>query len=164
MSNAFDQSLDFLRQWEGIDSDHEADRGGRTRYGISERAHPDVDIPNLTWEQAVDIYRVNYWGESGANMVGPKLGFCLFDAAVQHGPRTAIKMLQRAVHVPDDGLFGPVTEMAVQQTKVPHLEMLAERAKYYSQIVQNDPSQAVFLGGWYRRLVYAVNYTHAIEA
>lgn len=164
MSRTFDQSLAFVKRWEGIDSDHESDRGGRTRYGISARAHPDVDIPNLTWEQAVDIYRVRYWGESGANQAPPKLAFCLFDAAVQHGPRRAIKLLQQAVNVRADGIYGPVTERAVRETESPHLELLSERGAFYARILSNDPSQQVFAGGWYRRLIHATEFTHEVQS
>ncbi len=156
----FDRALDFLKRWEGVDSSHPADTGGRTRFGISQNAHPDVDVPNLTWEQAKDIYRTRYWGESGANRAPPKLAFVLFDSAVQHGPTQAIKLLQKAVSVADDGIYGPVTERAVESTESPHLEMLAQRGEYYASIIRFNPSQRVFMGGWFRRLIYATEYTH----
>ena len=37
------------------------DSGGQTKYGISKKAYPDLDIPNLTIAQAMEIYRKDYW-------------------------------------------------------------------------------------------------------
>lgn len=159
----FERSLEFVKQWEGIDSDHPNDRGGFTRFGISSRAHPDVDVPSLTWEQAVDIYRTRYWGESGANRAPPDLAFALFDSAVQHGPVQAVRLLQRAVDAKVDGVYGPKTEAAVQACESPGLELLAERAVFYTKLIEGDMSQRVFARGWMRRLTYAAGITFKLQ-
>lgn len=158
----FERCLEFLKPWEGVDSDHPQDRGGRTRFGISQKAHPDVDVPNLTWEKARDIYRVRYWGEAGCERSPPDVAFALFDAAVQHNPRRAIRFLQMGLGITADGIYGPVTERAVRNHPNAALEMMGERGEFYARIVSGRPSQKVFMDGWFRRLVYAVHYLHAL--
>ena len=37
------------------------DKGRETKYGISKKQYPHVDIPSLTLEQARDIYHKDYW-------------------------------------------------------------------------------------------------------
>lgn len=112
---AFDRALDFVLRAEGgaaITNDPD-DPGGLTRYGISKRAHPEVDIENLTREQAAEIYRQEYWLKAGCDKLPEPIAFAVMDAAVNQGPRWAITLLQRAVHVPEDGVLGPKTIEAV---------------------------------------------------
>jgi lysozyme family protein len=59
----FNKSVKIVLQHEGAFSDQAADRGGKTMYGISQRQYPDLDIANLTEEQAREIYRRDYWQE-----------------------------------------------------------------------------------------------------
>jgi lysozyme family protein len=78
----------------------------------------------------------------------------MFDAAVNHGPRRAVILLQRALGVKDDGVFGPKTLAAVQSADEEALcvAMLVKRALFFRAIVNNDASQAIFLKGWLVRL------------
>ena len=48
----FDEAFDTLIGHEGGYSNDPRDPGGETRYGISKRAYPDVNIATLTLEQA----------------------------------------------------------------------------------------------------------------
>lgn len=56
-----------------------------TKYGISAKAHPNVDIENLTLEQAKDLYWREYWVQCGCEMYGWERALCLFDCAVNQG-------------------------------------------------------------------------------
>lgn len=67
-----------------------------TKYGISAQAHPDVDIVNLTIEQAREIYRVQYWQASGANTMPWPLCLAVFDLAVNGGVGRAKQALTEA--------------------------------------------------------------------
>jgi lysozyme family protein len=80
-----------------------------TKYGISAMSYPYLDIKNLTLEQAKEIYRRDFWGRFAALKLADGIQFMLFDAAVNHGPGNAVRMLQRAAYVIDDGHIGPVT-------------------------------------------------------
>ena len=80
-----------------------------------------------------------------------KLGFQLFDAAINHGIGNAIRMLQRAVGVADDGVVGKITLGAINEKTLDDVLVLfnAERLEFYSklktfdtfgQIIMNDPT------------------------
>ncbi len=77
--------MDFVFKWEGGYVNRVDDPGGETRYGISKRAHPDVDIKNLTKDAAMEIYRADYWLKAGCE--GLPWPDCLvqFDTAVNMG-------------------------------------------------------------------------------
>jgi len=62
-----------------------ADPGGLTKYGISKRAYPDLDIANLTLEDAKAIYQRDYWDRCGCDSHGWERALCLFDCAVNQG-------------------------------------------------------------------------------
>lgn len=68
------------------------DPGGETKYGISKRAHPDVDVKNLTVDDAIRLYYDRYWPVA-AGLKFP-LNVCVFDTAVNQGIKRAKKYLQ----------------------------------------------------------------------
>lgn len=80
-----------------------------TKYGISAAAYPGEDIANLTLERAQWLYKRDYWGKAGCDLVPDAMKFDLFDMAVNSGVDRAIKTMQRAVGVEPDGLIGPIT-------------------------------------------------------
>lgn len=80
---------------EGGYVNHPRDPGGETKFGITKASYPNLDIKNLTKEQAVDIYYKNYWLRSGADKLeDPALKAIHFDAAVNHGVGAAKKFLR----------------------------------------------------------------------
>jgi lysozyme family protein len=84
-----------------------------TKYGISAAAFPTLDIKAITLDRARDIYRAKYWAPAGCDQVPEELKFPLFDFAVNSGPGTAARMLQRAVGAEEDGSIGPQTLMSI---------------------------------------------------
>jgi len=110
----FDQAFEKLVGHEGGYVDHPADPGGRTKYGISQRSYPNEDIRNMTLERAKDIYRRDFWWAAGCDTVPDAVKFDLFDMAVNSGVRPAIRTLQKAAGVNDDGVIGPITLQAIQ--------------------------------------------------
>ncbi len=111
----FARSLDLVLQYEGGYSNNSADPGGPTNMGITiatlrawRGRHVDInDVKNLTKAEAGQIYRKNYWGHG--DELPPGLDFAVFDFAVNSGPGTATKYLQKVLGVPADGAIGPVT-------------------------------------------------------
>ncbi len=91
------------------------DPGGLTRWGISQRSYPDLDIRNLTREQAVEIYHRDYWVRLRCDELPDGLALVLFDCAVNQGVEVAARLLQRAADVVQDGHIGPVTLRAVRR-------------------------------------------------
>lgn len=85
-----------------------------TKYGISAAAYPDLDIINLTLNQAKQIYKKDYWDVIRADELPDPIKFCVFDTAVNSGVTTAIKTLQQAVGVKADGAIGKITMEAIK--------------------------------------------------
>ena len=106
---SFDKAFQITVGVEGGYVNDPADPGGETKFGVCKRAHPDIDIKALTLDQAKDIYRRDYWQSASCDSMPERIGHLVFDCAVHHGVKTAIKLLQRALKVADDGEFGPVT-------------------------------------------------------
>lgn len=66
-----------------------ADPGGTTKWGIAQRYHPNIDVAKLTRDQAVDIYRQQYWKPAGCEFMIPPLAVAAFDCAVLQGTERA---------------------------------------------------------------------------
>ena len=109
----FDTAFDKLIQHEGGYSNHAADTGGRTRYGITEAvaraAGFDGEMRDLPLATAKQIYRAQYWTPARCDQLPEALRFDVFDGAVNSGVGQSVKWLQRALGVVDDGVPGPVT-------------------------------------------------------
>lgn len=147
-------------------TNNEADRGGLTKYGISQRAYPNVDIENLTREQAVEILRQDYWLKPGIyRLLDLDLAKALFDFGVHSGQKTAVKALQEAVNelfaegLKVDGILGPITLNAVNRRyqNIKHARALRGylcvlRGKRFIDIVAKDHTQQVSIRGWMARL------------
>lgn len=155
----FDTAFDRLMGHEGGYIDNPADPGGETNWGISKRSYPDVDIKNLTRDQAKEIYRRDFWDRGQMDQFDPAVAFQTFDFAVNSGIETAIRKLQAAAGVADDGHIGPVTVAAIKNRGVNDMIMLltAERIEYQAKLKNSD----TFWRGWMRRnagnLRYAAN-------
>jgi lysozyme family protein len=80
-----------------------------TKYGISAAAYPKLNIAGLTIERAKAIYWQDYWKPVRGDDLGWPLSLAMFDAAVQHDPRDAAMLLQRAIGANPDGDIGPAT-------------------------------------------------------
>ena len=83
------------------------DAGGETNMGVSKREYPDVDIKNLTEQQAVEIYREGYWKANYSQIANQPLADKLFDLGVLFGVGTTVKVLQIVLDLTPDGAFGP---------------------------------------------------------
>ena len=150
----FETALAWIFQAEGGHSDHAADSGGKTAYGISQY-HPAAWADGeVTRREAAAIYKRDYWDGRGCDRLPLPLGVALFDGEVNHRPRTASRLLQSAIGVTVDGYVGPKTAAAARAAN-PAIVLdryLARRAELYQDIVKADSSQAAFIEGWYWRL------------
>jgi lysozyme family protein len=125
------------------------DPGGETRFGISKRAYPDVDILRLTEDEAKAIYRRDYWDKLRPDELPQELAICVFDCAVNMGRDKAIRLLQRACGVAQDGVMGGNTIAAANRLVDPVVRFSAERIIAYTGIRGFD----TFGKGWLRRTV-----------
>ena len=134
------------------------DQGGRTRWGISQRAYPTLDIEHLTRERAETLYHEDYWRPIRGYALPPALALCLFDTAVNHGPVKAVRLLQRALHLEVvDGVIGPVTVSAVKLARPQSgliVRLLSERLNEYEWLARTDPTKhGASLHGWRNRIL-----------
>lgn len=108
------------------------DPGGETQWGISKRAYPSLDIKSLTRDSAVAIYKTDFWDRVHAEQLPSLLRFQTLDFAVNCGIDTAVRKLQAAAGVADDGHWGPATLAAVSKTAPVALtfRFLAEELDY----------------------------------
>ena len=146
----FDQLIDRVLSHEGGYVSDARDPGGETQWGISKRSYPGVDIRSLTRDGAISIYRRDFWNAVHGDKLPRAFVFQALDAAVNHGIGNAVRWMQRAAGVADDGLIGPITLAAVARADVADLVLLftAERLEFYGKLKTFD----TFGRGWTRRV------------
>lgn len=125
--NNFDRAMQFILKWEGGFVDHPSDPGGRTKYGLSQRAYPMLDIINLTLDDADMIYKKDYWMAAGCDKLTWPMSLVVFDTAVNMGVGRAKSFQPKAFNWTD---------------------YLFIRIEYYAKL--NRPE---FIKGWINRVV-----------
>jgi len=145
------RAFDILMEFEGGAKEVSApqDKGGLTKYGISQTAYPELDIKELTPQTALGIYTGDYWNAANCNKLKSELQYIHFDTAVNMGVVTAIKILQEAAGVTIDGVFG--AETLAKSVDVSLVEYLLLRQWRDDDIVIHRRDQIVFMGGWKNR-------------
>lgn len=149
----FDESFDRLLGHEGGLSNHARDKGGLTMFGVTEkvaRAHGyKGKMADLPRETAKEIYRASFWDTVQADAMPEVIRFDLFDGAVNSGPAQAIRWLQRAAGVADDGDVGPFTIAAATNAG----PLLAARYNGHRLAFMADLGNwQDFSRGWARRI------------
>lgn len=146
----FDDAFKRLVSHEGGYVNDSRDPGLETKFGISKRAYPSLDIKALTLAEAKAIYRRDYWDRARCGDLPPGVAFDVFDAAVNSGPGQAIRWLQRAVGVADDGVVGPITLAAVKRLdpEVLQARYTGQRLEFMTRLSGWD----AFGRGWARRI------------
>lgn len=152
----FDIAFDRLMGNEGGYTAGVGDPGGETNWGISKRSYPDLNIKSLTREQAKAIYWHDFWLRIHADELQPAVAFQAFDFAVNSGIETAVRYLQRALGVADDGHWGPVTRAAAAATSECDIVMrfVAARIDFWT-LLSGWPTQGK---GWARRAAKDLRY------
>ncbi|EOS94163.1 glycoside hydrolase family 108 protein [Erwinia tracheiphila] len=153
-SVTFIHAIDYMLTAEGGYVNDPADRGGETKFGISKRSYPALNIAELTQEQASEIYYRDYWLKTGCDRLPAGISLAVFDGAVQHGYKTAIQQLQRALRVADDGIIGARTLAATEaiQPLLLFVRLMNQRSQTYARIIAHSPVQIRFMNGWFNRL------------
>ena len=151
----FDLAFEFVLRMEGGPTNDPHDPGGSTRWGISQKNHPEVDLVTLTKEGAKEIYRREYWDKCGCDRLPPAVAFFLFDMSVNQGVASAVRSLQASVGAQMDGVVGPNTEAAARRLKPDATLCLfaAERAEKYARLVSAEPRLMMYVVGWMRRVM-----------
>ncbi|MDY6979356.1 MAG: glycosyl hydrolase 108 family protein [Pseudomonadota bacterium] len=175
MSERIEQIIDTLIETEGEYVNHPSDRGGPTRWGITEavaRSHGyEGDMRDFPVEMARSIYRHDYYEDPGFARVAAhsqRIAEELTDTGVNMGQGVAVKFLQRALNALNrqgefyadmvvDGYIGSKTLGALYRylqhrgqrgEQVLFGAINALQAERYIAIAENDPDQEDFVYGW----------------
>lgn len=171
MSDSFDKALKFCLEHETVYAKghygdmnfavvecEAGDAGGRTKFGLDEASHPELDLDSLTVEEAGEVYRRHYWERAHCDEMPWPLSQVHFDGAVNCGIGQQTKFLQRAVGVKADGAWGPKTKLAVSDAlaeidaKTLAKHVCDQKETFYVQLAENKPHLRRFLKGWLNRL------------
>lgn len=180
-SQQITREIDKILAREGSEyTNYPADRGGPTKFGITQQALRDfwrttdpVYVERLTEDDARRIYRDLYIHAPGFDAItDPRLFSLVVDSGVQHGTGTATRWLQAALGVTADGVLGAVTRGALENahstilthpdypdSRIPwapdpiYKHVIATRLRHYAQQCVDHPNQLVFLRGWTERMI-----------
>ena len=163
-SPKFEKAFAYVIQNEGGYVFDKNDSGGETKFGITKRSYPSLNIKDLTLEDAKKIYYRDFWQKGKFEEISDDLiATQLFDLSVNLGIRPAVIVLQRALRsvgktVQEDGLMGPETLLATlnSDTRCLLAAIKSEAAGYYRQIAAKNPSKQKFLKGWLNRVYRAI--------
>lgn len=158
----FDEAFKILIGHEGNFTDDRRDNGNwtggkvgvgtlkGTKYGIAANSYPNLDIKNITLDQAKAIYKRDYWDRVKADQLSEMVRFHIFDMAVNSGVTRGIKLLQKSVGITQDGLIGPATLRAAANMNEFNLAMVynANRLEFYTSL----SSWATYGKGWTNRV------------
>ncbi len=124
MSTAFERAYAATHAWEKGWANHPRDPGGATMDGITERVFhaflrsrgaPLRSVRTITEEEKRDIYRRQYWDAVRGEQLPPGIDMAVYDFAVNSGPSRAVRYLQAALGIKQDGAIGEVTLLAANE-------------------------------------------------
>jgi lysozyme family protein len=173
--SSVDDMLAALIKREGGYVDNAFDKGGPTKFGITQqtaRAYGYTgDMRLLPQDRALQIYREQYWIDPkfyDVSLRYQRLAEKLFDTGVNMGPKVATRFLQRALNglnrgasdypdMPEDGQIGQLTLSALDTFKgrrgddgetVLLKALNGQQTVRYLEICERDHGQEEFLYGW----------------
>lgn len=153
----FKKAMEHVLRWEGTDyHDVAGDPGGATKFGISQRSYPNINIKELSPEMAAEIYERDFWLFQEVN--SDEIATFCFDTVVNFGQSFGTKIIQYALRsggrkVTVDGVVGPETLAALNAVDRDRFkkELRARRSFVHAKIALKKPVMIKFLYGWLRR-------------
>ena len=150
--DAFGYCVAFVTELEGGLVDDTADPGGKTNFGIASRYH-GIDVANMSLEDAIRIYRSEYWDKCSCEKMPLGLALMMFDGAVNQGKQRVCEWLQIAIGVPADGVIGERTIWAMRQSDIERLIRMVAGQRALAYMQAPEPQRKRFANGWRNRLV-----------
>ena len=150
-------ALNRLLAHESGYTDHPADPGGPTKFGVTifdyrRYVKPDAtaaDVKGMALDEAKGIYRAKYWATLRCDELPAGLDYAVFDFGVNSGVARAAKTLQRILGVAEDGRIGAITLDAAARAPGATIEHLCDARLAFLQSLKTWP---VFGKGWARRV------------
>ena len=152
----FDTAFNITIKFEGGYVNNKKDSGGETKYGISKKSYPNVDIKNLTLNQAKEIYKKDYWDRfNGDNILSQDIANNIFDTSVNIGVRRAVKLAQKQLGIKSDGILGKVTLKYLNEFDSLYFVDLYKysRIRFYTLLCRIYPKNKIFFFGWVNRVI-----------
>ena len=158
MKSNFEQSIAALLSHEGGFVNHPKDPGGMTNLGVTKTVWEgwtghdttEASMRNLSTSDVTPLYRKKYWDAVQGDALPSGVDYCVFDTAVNSGAGRAIKLLQRAVGVTQDGLLGPNSLAAILVSDVGSL--IDKYCDVRNEFLQSLSTFDTFGKGWTRRI------------
>ena len=147
----FRRALEITLKHEGGET---VDTGGYTKWGISQKAYPGLDIKHMTRSQMEAIYKRDYWNKiKGDQITDQNAAAVLFDYAVNAGVGAAVKAAQTVLGVAVDGGLGPQTLAAINRAGAGFAGRLTKyRVSFYTRLATSNPAKyGKYLAGWLKR-------------
>jgi lysozyme family protein len=165
--------LDTVIAHEGGYVDHPTDPGGKTKYGISQKQYPDLDIKELEIEDAKTIYK-RKGGElasAEANYGKNEFAFKMADIGINTGPQLGTEIMQKSLNffgmeLDEDGKMGDATRTAFNKVIenpdnrkqlmnliIHNQKRFYAGEKFNTKTVSKEKVEA-FGGGWEKRANY----------
>lgn len=151
----FDYGIDFVLRWEvgldkktgklRLDGGLNDDDGSWTKWGIRQAANPNVDVPNLSLSEAIEIYRSKYWNSYSLDNYEIGLSCAMFDSGVNCGPSRMVKWYEKT-----------------KAEKDPAYRLIEQRDIYYRELAKQDKYK-LFLRGWLNRTADLKKYIDIIR-
>lgn len=155
----FDQAVHFVlaERIEGGYVNDPRDPGGETKFGISKRSYPKVNIKTLTRDDAIAIYKRDYWDAAHCDELPPRVAVVMFDCAINQGPGIAARLLQNALGVAVDGVIGAQTLGAARDANPDDLviQFIGWRLRRYAFTA----GAATYMRGWANRVLELQRFT-----
>jgi lysozyme family protein len=146
----FDQAIQIILAYERGYVSNPQDPGGATNFGISQRSYPQLNISTITRDQAIDLYKRDFWDKEQTDKLPDSLKLVFFDSCVNQGAPFSVISIQRIVGSPIDGIIGESTLNKIQGFDVD--ELFYSFCKYRLERYIQDKDYATFGVGWIRRL------------
>lgn len=153
----FRKAIEIVLKHEGGYVNDPLDAGGETNFGISKRSYPNLNIKRLTRQEAIDIYKRDFWDKNRLEEIkSDDVATKLLDTIVNIGASPNAKIVQRVCNILTgsrlnvDGIMGTKTLTLVNTIdEQKFLEQFRELQElHYRKIVLKNPSQKKFLEGW----------------
>lgn len=125
-----------------------------SNHGISAAQFPDLDIKNMTMQQAIDIYQKEYWNPLYDKIEDQNFANKLFDVGVMSGVGTAVSLFQGLMNLAIDRNFGPKCLEAVNASEPASL-LKAYKATCVTYVISlgaKDANERPFVSDWIRRI------------
>lgn len=156
MENRFDLFFEILMEKEGFESNDKNDSGGYTKYGLSTKTYPNLDLRNITKEQAKEVYYNDFY-RYFEPVESDLISYELFDTSVNMGVKRAVLMLQETINfgrfgkVVVDGVIGNQTTSVLNNLNDYirfHNYYLIFKSKRYFDLVRENEKLNDFIFGW----------------